>query len=141
MPIHVTMHIHYHAYSYLCIFITMHIHYHAYSLLCIFITYIFISLYIFTSLCIFTSWQRTVLYKLLPKLFEERTQKDTDRYTQLYGYIDMHTEDTTGPSDNCTWLQIVSDSRINSVNVNSFVVVISHIAKQHFTRLHCDSSN
>ena len=139
--IFITMHIHYYAYSLTCIFITMHIHYYAYLLPCIFITmhihyYAYSFTYIFTSLCIFTAWQRPVLYKLLPQLLKG----NTDRYTQLYGYIDTLTEDTTGPNRGGTWLQIISDSTINSVKVNSLVVVSSHIAKQHFTRLHCDSS-
>ena len=82
--------IHYYAYSLTCIFITMHIHCHSYSLLCIFIImhshyyayhyYAYSFTYIFTSLCIFTSWQRPILYKLLPKLFEEQTQTDTHSY-------------------------------------------------------------
>ena len=54
MPIHVTMHIHYHAYSLLCIFIIMHIHFYAYSLLCIFIS-MHIHYHAYSFLCIFIS--------------------------------------------------------------------------------------
>ena len=94
MPIHVSMHIHYHAYSLSCIFIIMHIHFYAYSYLCIFLAmhvhffaysllYIFITMHIHT----YSSLTSLCLFKLLPNLFAH-----TDEYRRTR--TDEHREQT-----------------------------------------------
>ena len=135
------MHIHFYAYSFLCIFITMHIHCHAYSFLSIFIT-MHIHFYTYSSMHIH-DLTSPYLYKLLPKPFDRRTYTDRER-TEEDRHVQIHTYDYRIYYRTESLLYVTTDylvdSTINSVNANSFVVVTSHIAKQYFTRLHCDSS-
>ena len=131
--IFISMHIHFYAYSFLCIFISMHIHYHAYSF-----TYIFISLYIFISMHIHTPTS-LYLYKLQPKPYTWRdTQTEIHRqgtdshrqiYTaiQLYRYVYRRYQSTEYRLYLTT--DYLVDSTINSMIVESFVDVTSHITK------------
>ena len=148
MGIHVSMHIHFNAYSFLCIFITMHIHFYAYSLpyifismhihfLCIFIA-IHIQIYTYSPPCIFTS---LCLYKLQPKPFDRQRYTDIDRTGQTR--TDTHIRLQKILHDR---IPIIRDCRLSGwfnyklCDCHSCLVIISHIAKQYFTRLHCDSS-
>ena len=144
MHIHVSMHIHYNAYSFLCIFISMqcifismHIHYHAYPFSCIFIS-IHIQIYTYSRPCIFTS---LCPYKLQPKPYTERdiqTEDAQDRHVQIHRYDYRRYYMTEYRLYVTTDYLVIST--INTVIVESFVVVITRIAKQYFTRLYCDSS-
>ena len=89
-------------------------------------------IYILTSLC---------LYKLQPKPYTDRdtqTENAQDRHVQIHRYDYRRyymTEYRLYVTTDC-----LVDSTINSMIVESFVVVITRIAKQYFTRLYCDRS-
>ena len=138
------MHIHFyayssHAYSFLCIFITMHIHFYAYSLPCIFIV-IHIQIYTYSLPCEFKS---LCLYQLQPKPFDRqrftnRERTEEDRHVQIHTY-DYRKYYMTEYRLYVT-ADFLVDSTINSMIVESFVEVITRIAKTYFTRLYCDRS-
>ena len=125
--IFITMHIHYYAYSSSWIFITMHIHLHTYSYL-----------YTYSHLYACSHHDNALSY------ISYYPSYSRDGHRQIHTAIRLHRYAYRRYYRTEWWLYVTTDclvdSTINSVNVNSFVVVISHIAKQHFTRLHCDSS-
>ena len=139
------MHIHFYAYSFLCnaysflcIFITMHIHFYAYSFLC----------NAYSFLCIFISMHnhrheyshRSVYISYsLSHTQTEIHRQGTDRHRQIHTSIQLHRYVYRRYYGTEYRLYVTTDylvdSSINSMIVESFVVVITRIAKQYFTRL------